>query len=89
MEVNPFIFGKYPAIGTVVILSKMNADLVDLFMEDSEVQKFINSDEKFDVCIYEIFLTDALLGIADKVGCILLSYTVFATTKWTDDMTGK
>lgn len=86
---NPFIFGKYPAIGTLVTLTNMNADLVDLFMKDVEVQKFLKSNEKFDVCVFEIFLTDALLGIADKVGCVLISYTVFATVKWTDDMTGK
>lgn len=88
-EVNPFIFGKYPAIGTIFILSKMNADVVDLFMEDNEVQKLLKSDQKFDVCVIENFLVDALLGIAEKYNCIVISYATFATVKWTDDITGK
>ena len=86
---NPFIFGKYPAIGTLVVLSNMNADVVDLFMEDTEVQKFLKIDQKFDVCLFEIFFVDALLGLAEKYNCILISFTTFGTVKWSDDVTGK
>lgn len=85
---NPFIFGKYPAIGTIVVLSKMNADIVDLFMSDTEIQKFMKTDQKFDVCLLEIFNVDALLGIPEKFNCILMSFTTFATVKWSDDITG-
>lgn len=58
-------------------------------MSDVEVQKFLKSDQKFDVCLFELFFVDALLGIPEKFNCILVSFTTFATVKWTDDLTGK
>ncbi|KAG5673615.1 hypothetical protein PVAND_003644 [Polypedilum vanderplanki] len=88
-EVNPFIFGQLPAIMTFFLISKMNTDVVDLFMQELEVQKFLEEDKsKYDICLFEIFMVDALLGIPERYGCHLISYTTFAAVRWTDDMTG-
>ena len=86
---NPFIFGKFPAVGVMFMLTKMNSDVVDLFMANKEVQKFMDEDHKYDICVVELFLVDSLLGIAEKTNCIIVSYTTFAAVRWTDDMTGK
>ena len=88
-EVNPFVFGKYPAVVAMFMLAKVNAEVVDLFMANKEVQKFINEDHKYDVCFIELFLIDALLGIAEKSNCIIISFTAFSVVRWTDEMTGK
>lgn len=86
---NPYIFGKFPAVGVLFMLYKLNADVVDLFMANKEVQNFLNEDRKFDVCIFETFLVDSLLGIVEKTDCALITYTTFGAVRWTDDMTGK
>ncbi|KAL7016545.1 hypothetical protein ACKWTF_010055 [Chironomus riparius] len=87
-EVNPFVFGQFPAVGVMFMLAKMNSDIVDLFMANKEVQKFINEDQKYDICIFETFLVDSLLGIAEKTDCVIVSFLTFAAVRWTDDMTG-
>jgi hypothetical protein len=87
-EVNPFIFGQFPAVGTIVMISKMNQDVVELFMEEPTVHEFLKEDNKYDICIFEIFMVDALLGVAEKTGCHVISYTTFGAVRWTDDMLG-
>jgi hypothetical protein len=71
------------------MLSKLNIETVELFMNDKSVQNFLKEDRQFDVCLFEIFLVDALLGIAEKYNCILISYATFASVLWTNDITGK
>lgn len=59
-------------------------------IQHREVIKLLKSNEKFDVCLVEIFNYDALnLGVAEHFGCVLISYATYAAVKWTDDMTGK
>lgn len=43
------------------ILFKMGSDLVNEVMVHPEVQNLLKSNEKFDVCIIEIFNADAFL----------------------------
>jgi hypothetical protein len=87
-DVNPFIFGQFPAIGSVFMIAKMNVDCVNLFMEEPEVLKFLEEDNKFDICIFETFMVDALLGVPEKYGCHVITYATFAATLWIDDQTG-
>lgn len=62
-----FEFGKIHPIFGVVFLYKMGADLVEGTLSAPEVSKFIESGEKFDVCIVEVFNADAFL-----VSCMIV-----------------
>lgn len=88
-KMNPFVFGQLPVIGSVFMIAKMGGDVVELFMADQEVQKFMEIDQQFDICVFEIFQVDALLGIPEKYNCHLVSFATFAAVLWTDDLTGK
>lgn len=60
------------------------------YLAHPKIQKLLNSDEKFDVCLMEIFNYDALnYGIADHFGCIVVSYAIWPAVKWLDDISGK
>lgn len=50
-----------PAILMFVLMYSMGADLVEMYLKHPEVTKLLESDEKFDVCVFEIFAADALL----------------------------
>jgi hypothetical protein len=86
---NMFDIGKMPPISSMFFLYKMGSDLVNGVMSFPAVQKFLETDEKFDVCVVEIFNADALVGIADRFDCVLISYTTFGAVKWINDMTSK
>lgn len=58
---NMFEFGGMdPTLGTF-FLYKMGNDLVNSVLSYPRVQKFLEEDQKFDVCVFEIFNADALL----------------------------
>lgn len=71
------------------MLTKINVNVVDLFMSNSEVIKFLDEDNQYDVCLFERFLIDGLLGIVEKSNCVLIDFVAFAESLWIDDMTGK
>lgn len=54
------IGGIHPAF-VISILFSMGKQLVTSYLEFPEIQKFMKSDEKFDVCIIEAFNADAML----------------------------
>jgi hypothetical protein len=58
---NPLDFVDMPIILSVVMMPMMGADMVHEIMKSEELIEFMESDEKFDVCIFEIFTADALL----------------------------
>lgn len=57
---NAFEFELHPVLA-IFIMAPMGADLVEVYMKHPEVQKLLKSDERFDVCVFENFLADALL----------------------------
>lgn len=58
---NLFKAKDFRAIPTVLTLYKIGNDLVNDYMTHPKVQSLLNSDAKFDVCIFEIFNMDALV----------------------------
>lgn len=58
---NPFDFTGMPVILGTVMVPMMGLQMVNKIMESDELQEFLKEDEKFDVCILEIFATEALL----------------------------
>jgi hypothetical protein len=49
-----------PTLGSIFMLHKFGGEIVEAVMEHPEVQKFIKSGEKFDVCFLEVFHANAL-----------------------------
>jgi hypothetical protein len=45
----------------VTFLYKLGGDMIHTYMKHPEVVKFLNSGEKFDVCVIEMFNADAFL----------------------------
>lgn len=56
-----FLIGTMHPLAAVAFLFKMGSDLVHQCMEHDGVQKLLKSNEKFDICIIEIFNADAML----------------------------
>jgi hypothetical protein len=73
----------------LVVIHWMATEIIDHYTSHPKIIEFMQTKQKFDVCVFEVFNFDALLGIVDHVDCVLVSYTTCATVKWTDDMTGK
>lgn len=74
----------------IFVIHWMGSDIVEFYAKHPKVIELLNSDEKFDVCLVEVFNYDAVnLGVAERFDCIIVSYVTYAAVKWTDDMTGK
>jgi hypothetical protein len=55
------MLGQLNPIMLMTFLYKLGIDTVNTYMEHPEILKFMKSEQKFDVCIIEIFNADALL----------------------------
>lgn len=51
-------------------------------------KKFLETDQEFDVIILEIFLTEPLLGFAQKFNAPIIGFSTFGASKWTTDLVG-
>lgn len=58
---NGFTLGNMSPVMIMTFLYKLGNDLVNAYMTNPAVLNFLKEDEKFDVCIIEIFNADALL----------------------------
>lgn len=58
---NPFTFGKLPSALMIFMLYNFGALGVEMLMENDNIQTLMNSGEKFDVCVLEVFNIDALM----------------------------
>jgi hypothetical protein len=78
-----------PKMIMLFMLYNFGAMAVDFAMTHEGVRRLMDSGEKFDVCVIEVFNGDAFIGLADHFECTLISYTTFGAVKWIDAMTGK
>lgn len=58
---SPFTFGKLPIPLMLFSLFHFGALGVEMAMQHEGIQKLMKSDEKFDVCVIEIFNIDAVM----------------------------
>ncbi|KAG5673618.1 hypothetical protein PVAND_003647 [Polypedilum vanderplanki] len=88
-DMNPLDYNDIPILLSVVMMPMMGADMINEIMKSEELNEFLErQDENFDVCILEIFTSEALLGIVEKYNCVLIQYTTFDAFIWIDKMTG-
>lgn len=69
VRINGFQVGNLHPLMSIPFLYKLGNDMVESHMIHPEIQKLMQSGEKFDVCIIEVFNVDALLVRIAK--CIL------------------
>lgn len=62
---NAFEFGSSAFIGPF-FLYKMGGDLSEKYLQHPEVKKLLESEEKFDICLFEFFAADSLLVNSTK-----------------------
>jgi len=88
-----FKYENSAAIAKIIemfVIHWMGSEIVEFYAKHPKVLELLNSDEKFDVCLVEVFNYDAVnLGVAERFDCVVVSYLTYAAVKWTDDMTGK
>lgn len=58
---DPFEYIAIPTILTMLEMPQFGSDMVNSVMKSEELKEFLKSDEKFDVCIMELFGDEALL----------------------------
>lgn len=59
-ELNSFEFDMN-AFMAALLMPMFGKDLFELHMKNKEMRKLMESEEKFDVCVLEIFMSDAFL----------------------------
>lgn len=69
-------------------LYAMGVTISNFTLNHPVTKKFIESDQKFDVIILEIFLTEPLLGFAHRFKAPIIGFSTFGASKWTTDLVG-
>lgn len=86
---NGFEFAKNTPITLLRHLFSMGADQAELVLDDENVQRLLNSNEKFDAVIVEVFAIDSLLGLGQHFNCPVIGVNTFDGVYWNDVYTGK
>jgi len=60
-EPNPFEYIDMPIIFSVIMMPPFGADMVKMVMKSENLTDFLKTDEKFDVCIMELFGNEAMM----------------------------
>ncbi|KAM8708079.1 hypothetical protein ACLKA7_015106 [Drosophila subpalustris] len=61
---------------------------VDLLLSDAQVQKLLTSGEKFDLLIVDLFMSEALLGLAYYYGVPTVAISPTGANSWLNNMFG-
>lgn len=62
------------------------ASMQEYTLSDPAVQKLLNSNEKFDVCIIEFLMNESLLGFGAQFDCKIIAVSTFGQVKYINDM---
>ena len=72
----------------VTKLYAMGVTITNFTVQHPKVQQFIATQQKFDVIILEIFMTEALLGLGHVFNAPVIGVSTFGASKWTNDLVG-
>lgn len=70
------------------IMTTLFDSLSDVALMSPEVQKLLKSDEKFDVILVEIFMSESLIGLGEHFNAPVIAVSTFGSNKWVNDLTG-
>lgn len=55
-------------------------------MKDENVQKLLNSGEKFDLCVIEFLMNESILGFGAQFECKIVGMSTLGQVKYVNDM---
>lgn len=55
-------------------------------LSDPAVQKLLNSDEKYDICVIEFLMNESLLGFGAQFDCKVIAMSTIGQVKYINDM---
>jgi hypothetical protein len=73
---------------TSVFIGFMMPQVMEMILKHENVQKLINSDEKFDVVIVEQFLNDAQKALSTHFGAPLITFNPVGPNYWINPLVG-
>lgn len=62
------------------------AQMQEYTLSDPAVQKLLQSNEKFDICIIEFLMNESLLGFGAHFGCKIIAMSTFGQVRYINDM---
>lgn len=77
-----------PLLRKLTDLYDIGLNITRITLDDDNVKKLLLSDEKFDVVICEIFLNEALLGLAHRFKAPIIGVSTSGSNIWTNDLVG-
>lgn len=70
------------------ILYQNTLAMTNFTLQHKEMKKLLRSEEKFDLIILDLFLTDALLGISTVFDCPIIALSANGPHTWVNDVLG-
>lgn len=77
----------WPGYKLINSLSDLGDMTSNFTLSHPNVQKVLNSGEKYDAVIVEIFWFEALYGFGAHFNCPVIGLSIFSTSIWTNDLT--
>ncbi|XP_034488821.1 UDP-glucuronosyltransferase-like [Drosophila innubila] len=77
-----------PIIQQIVGFYDMGIRISEALLQDPSVQKLMQSNQTFDAVIDEVFLDEALFGLAEHFNAPLIGLGTFGAISWNTDMVG-
>lgn len=62
------------------------AEMQEQTLSDPAVQKLLFSNEKYDVCVIEFLMNEAVLGFGARFGCKIVAVSTIGQVKYINDM---
>lgn len=62
--------------------------MTNITLQHGEMKKLLKSEEKFDLIILDLFLTDALLGLSTVFDCPIIALSANGPHTWVNDVLG-
>lgn len=70
------------------LLYKNTLLMTNFTLQHPEMKKLLNSNEKYDLIILDLFLTDALLGLSTVFDCPIVALSANGPHTWVNDVMG-
>ncbi|EDV93632.1 UDP-glucosyltransferase 2 [Drosophila grimshawi] len=71
-----------------MVYSSMVSIVSKCFFQDEKVQQLMKSDEKFDLLIAEVLLTESVFGLAQHFNASLMGFSTYGNDYYIDELLG-
>ena len=86
--INFFEFAEMNPIASLAFMFSTGGKHSEHVLQSEGVKKLLNSNEKFDAVIVELFAIDALVGLGQHFDCPIIGVNTFDGIYWNDVFTG-